>query len=471
MLLLVLVQTASVGAIFTPSMVTVTGQVATATAQLYDGSVTFRPFPLLNTNSGYVVVNRDVRARVSGSTFIAEVPAGYYYLSVPEHSTNVLVYFSGLQSTVNVASAWSSSLPAGNTTVYASNVLSGGFLGTFTVNSNSLDSSTWFLATNAPSMAAYQPSSAALTNWSAVNPTNAASVGAVVQATGTGTAAWGTSLSLSGSVTGTNSLRAGASGTNFIADSGTLLNGVGITNGTIRSPVTCFLNGVIGYQHRFDNGYYGSGGAATVGWSVYGATPPILKCIDGNGNPNGGILASNFIFSFPRWVDEKVSGASIRVGGTSPTRTEVEAGTGIYGIGFSAGEDVDFSMQWSHGTASTNANLLNFYYSPHLHISATGLGSGTNCAFKITYQVSAPNVTYSNSVVTLTNWITFTNASMHHLLSFGNVTNNVLQGKDSVVVRGNISCLTNNTGSRVILDSADFHIPIDSVGSTAINGD
>lgn len=186
---------------------------------------------------------------------------------------------------------------------------------------------------------------------------------------------------------------------------------------------------------------------------------------------NGVITAKNITYSSPRWVDAVVSGMALRVGGTSPARTLVEAGTGIYGTGFDANDDADFALQLQHGTASTNSSFPQFYYGPHVHVSPTTLSGGTNFAMKLTYQVAYPNSSYSNSVVTLTNWVTFTNTSDHILLSFGNVTNNLLSGRDSVVFRGNIGSLTNDTGGRVIVDSMDFHFPLDSVGSTSISGD
>jgi hypothetical protein len=61
------------------------------------------------------------------------------------------------------------------------------------------------------------------------------------------------------------------------------------------------------------------------------------------------------------------------------------------------------------------------------------------------------------------------------LLAFGPITNNLLQSHDSIVTRGQVTRLDSGasdvgSGPIVIIDSMDFHIPIDNVGSYNMNG-
>lgn len=186
---------------------------------------------------------------------------------------------------------------------------------------------------------------------------------------------------------------------------------------------------------------------------------------------------SNVVYIYPRWIDEKVSGL---VFGSNPSvnppsRVEVEAGTGIYGLAWEHNDNADFTMQFAHGLATTNILFPQLYYDQHFHVSRKG-GTGTNVQFRITYQIGPVWGSFSNSIVTVTNTLTLTNSSDHGLLSFGTRTNNLLSGKDSVVVRGNILRLDSGagdvgSGAIVFIDSMDFHIPVDSFGSDNRTGD
>ena len=74
----------------------------------------------------------------------------------------------------------------------------------------------------------------------------------------------------------------------------------------------------------------------------------------------------------------------------------------------------------------------------------------------------------------LTNTLTMTLTNHHYLLSWGLQTNNALQGRDSVVTRGNLRRIASATGTisaRVFVDSLDFHLPVREYGSIEISGD
>jgi hypothetical protein len=156
------------------------------------------------------------------------------------------------------------------------------------------------------------------------------------------------------------------------------------------------------------------------------------------------------------------TGMNLRAGGSSPQRTLIV--NDIYGIGWNAGEDSDFTVKFHHGISTTNAYFPNFHFSGHIHVSLLSTNSGTNVAFAITYQYAKPDGEWSTPI-SQTNWLTFTQTNRYNYIVFGHHTNNLLSGADATVIRGNIRCLTNNTGSRVIVDNAGFHVPIKAIGS------
>jgi hypothetical protein len=186
---------------------------------------------------------------------------------------------------------------------------------------------------------------------------------------------------------------------------------------------------------------------------------------------SGYVSVSNLTYSSPRWMDALYSGMGFGQGGTVPVRTEVEAGTSIYGRGWDQNDDGDFSIQFPHTLSATNVNLPQFYYEPHLHISCpSGAYSAgqSNVAFTITYTIAAPLVTYSNTTVTITATQTCLLPHKHYLLEFGHKTNNALAGTVSAVVQGNlkrIACGDGDIAGRIIVDSLDFHVPVDRLGS------
>ncbi len=175
-------------------------------------------------------------------------------------------------------------------------------------------------------------------------------------------------------------------------------------------------------------------------------------------------VETNRISHQPRWDDVVFSGMQLRLGASSPQRTLIM--DSIYGSGWDANDDADFTVQFPHGVSRTNAFFPNFYISPHLHVSAISTNAGTNIAFAITYQYALPNQAFS-APMSFTNWIGVTQTNTYNFISFDHYTNNLLSGCDSLVIRGNIRCITNTTGARVIVDSADFHVPRRALGSAS----
>ncbi len=192
-----------------------------------------------------------------------------------------------------------------------------------------------------------------------------------------------------------------------------------------------------------------------------------------------GNLVGNITLSPPRWQDVIVSGVALRGGGTSPTRELVTPNSGIYGTGFAINEDSDFAGQVQHGVASTNANFPTFYYNPHIHVSVSALTApNTNATFVLNWQIAPVNSDYLGTSISRTSTVNFVVGltNFHRLVSFGLITNNVLQGADSLVFRGSIKristpAIANDITAKVIVDSLDYHFPFESVGSTAIFGD
>jgi hypothetical protein len=181
----------------------------------------------------------------------------------------------------------------------------------------------------------------------------------------------------------------------------------------------------------------------------------------------------------PRWGDVIISGIALRSGGASPTRELVMPDSGIYGTGFDTTDDSDYAGQVQHGVASTNSFFRNFYYNPHIHASVSDVSApNTNATFVLTWQIAPVNSNYLGTTISKTSTVSWavSETNLHKLVSFGYVTNNLLQGADSLVFRGNIKriatpALGNDVGAKVIVDSLDYHFPFDSIGSTAIFGD
>jgi hypothetical protein len=203
----------------------------------------------------------------------------------------------------------------------------------------------------------------------------------------------------------------------------------------------------------------------------------------GDANFNTLIAGKDIKFTPPRWQDVTVSGVALRNGASSPGRKEVIPGTGVYGTGFDIGDDSDFAGQVQHGVASTNANFPEFYYNPHIHVTAPEVADpNTNATFVLTWQITPVNSNFLGTSISRTGTVSWTvgETNVHKLLSFGSITNNLLQGRDSIIFRGNISRIATpvtgndvpeSASSSVIVDSLDYHFPFDSVGSSAVFGD
>lgn len=217
------------------------------------------------------------------------------------------------------------------------------------------------------------------------------------------------------------------------------------------------------------NGYYFPTNAMAV-WPSSAKSPGESVIVNSNGymfmlesHPGATAwVSTNPVSHQPKWVDVAVSGTEVRLGASSPQRTLIMEN--IYGQGWDATDDADFTMQFQHGVARTNAWLPNFYFIPHLHLSVIATNAGNNVAFKMSYQYAKEGEAFS-PVYNVTNWVVFTQTNTMEILEMTPHTNNALSGADSLIIRGNIRCLTNSTGARAILDSADFHVPITQYGN------
>jgi hypothetical protein len=199
----------------------------------------------------------------------------------------------------------------------------------------------------------------------------------------------------------------------------------------------------------------------------------------GDNNFNTVIAGSDIKLTPPRWQDTVVSGIALRAGSSSPSRELVTPDSGIYGTGFALNEDSDFAAQVQHGVASTNANFPNFYYNPHIHCSVSSVAAPeANATFVLIWQIAPVYSSFLGTSVSRTSTVSWavSETNQHKLVTFGSITNNLLQGADSLIFRGNIKRITtptlaNDVPTKVIVDSLDYHFPFDSIGSTAIFGD
>lgn len=220
---------------------------------------------------------------------------------------------------------------------------------------------------------------------------------------------------------------------------------------------------------RATNGYLLPSNAVSA-WPTTARTPGEIAIVNSNGyafmlesHPGATAwVSTNPVSHQPKWIDVAVAGTEARLGASSPQRTLIMEN--IYGQGWDSTDDADFTMQLPHGVALTNAWFPNFYFIPHLHISVIATNAGANVAFKMSYQYAKGDGAFSQ-VYNVTNFVSFTQTNTLKFLEFTPHTNNALSGADSLVIRGNIRCLTNTTGARVILDSADFHVPVVRYGN------
>ncbi|MGV1047678.1 MAG: hypothetical protein ACOYD4_04015 [Solirubrobacterales bacterium] len=188
----------------------------------------------------------------------------------------------------------------------------------------------------------------------------------------------------------------------------------------------------------------------------------------------GEVAVANLRFLAPRWTDILTAGLGLQGNPTvQPALQPVLPGSLIYAYYFDNNDLASFSAQSPHSLAQTNDVFPQFYFEPHVHVSMTNFtAANSNITFRLALQVARPFGTYTNVATYLrTNTIAITNASQHLIISFGNITNNDLQGHHSVIFRGSIGRLSSasadvGAGKVVAVDSVDIHIPFDQVGSS-----
>jgi len=202
-----------------------------------------------------------------------------------------------------------------------------------------------------------------------------------------------------------------------------------------------------------------------------------------NVNQSGVVTASNFVHSTWKWVDMLVSGDSIAINpsGSPPSLTEIP-GQNYFGYAYywqngTSGDRSYFTIQSPHKFAETNAANPAFYFEPHCHILCTNMPAGlSNATFRIDIYYGRVWGQLTNYFVT-TNTVAFTNIYQHAVLDFGNVTNNLLSGRASVIFHGRIMRLPTvgpgglGNNNPVWLESIDIHVPVTELGTTGQFGD
>lgn len=216
---------------------------------------------------------------------------------------------------------------------------------------------------------------------------------------------------------------------------------------------------------------------------------PFLWAVDGSGNTvseidtNGVNRAVNFVHTTWKWVDMLVSGDSVasNPSGSPPTLTEIPGqnyfGYAYYWLNGTSGDRSYFTIQSPHKFAATNASNPAFYFEPHCHIFCTNMPAGlSNATFRIDIYYGRVWGQLTNYFVT-TNTVAFTNIYQHAVLDFGNVTNNLLSGRASVIFHGRIMRLPTvgdgglGNNNPVWVESIDIHVPVTELGTTGQFGD
>lgn len=245
----------------------------------------------------------------------------------------------------------------------------------------------------------------------------------------------------------------------------------GLTTNDCTTPFHSVSIGIIAYSH--------------VTQGILFVHPQIRHVNVSNivGNASSTLAASNFVHTTWKWVDVLVSGTAVasNPSGDPPVLTQIP-GSNYFGYAYyadsgTAGDRSYFSIQSPHKFASTNAANPNMYFEPHLHVSVTNITSGTesNATFRIDMNYGVVNGFLTNYFVK-TNTVNFTNAYFHSVLDFGNVTNNALSGRSSVIFRGRIMRINGGVtdlgnSNPVWVDSLDIHVPIQELGTVGQFGD
>jgi hypothetical protein len=198
---------------------------------------------------------------------------------------------------------------------------------------------------------------------------------------------------------------------------------------------------------------------------------PFIKTTGGDGSGLTNIPTSALVREV-RWVDALAAGISVAASPTeAPHLIALPGASFADGLAFDHGDIGSFTIQALHVAASTNTDFPQFYYEPHVHVSPAVFVAGqTNTRWVMEWQVAQVlgNFTNTTSLIA-TNTVGFSHLNHHQILSFGLYTNNLLQGKSSIIFRGGakrIASASNDVGDaeNVILDSVDFHIPTRAVG-------
>jgi len=191
---------------------------------------------------------------------------------------------------------------------------------------------------------------------------------------------------------------------------------------------------------------------------------------------SGTITASNFVYTYPRWTDAVASGYSFGAGLSAPDDIKVYPGSAITGKAYGHGDDMNFSVQAWHDLATTNALFPDFYFEPHIHVSRNTNNAGTNVTFWMELHVAKVWGVFTNAIYRRTNTLTLTNLYQHGILSFGEITNNDLSGRSSVVFEAFVERVNGGAGDvgnthSVFIHSADVHVPFKQLGSAGQKGD
>lgn len=293
----------------------------------------------------------------------------------------------------------------------------------------------------------------------------------------------------------------GQGGTNIISDSGSSLNFIGLKNGNLTAQNIFATNTIFsdnfqgltspaGALQFFDGGAFLST-SDTSSYISVGALEPNMTTINlsaviNSGTlsvPDGSVTATNFIHTTWKWVDILQSGTAIasNPSGDPPILTEIPGGSNFFGYAYyydspTAGDKSYFSIQGIHKFASTNATHPNLWFEPHIHVTCTNMPANlSNVTFRLDLAYATVFGRYTNGYVH-TNTFSFTNVLQHGVLSFGNVTNNALSGRSSVLFKGRIMRVNGGDGdlganNPVWVDSLDIHMPTTELGSTGQGGD
>lgn len=183
----------------------------------------------------------------------------------------------------------------------------------------------------------------------------------------------------------------------------------------------------------------------------------------------GTTTTSNLVLSAVNYIDLIAPGLSLTGGGTAPALTATGTGGPIFGMGYQDDDYAFGSLQMPHSLALTNETRTELVVYPHVHWSyATAPAVGaSNIQWRLNYEwanigggfsatgfstVVASSLMATNSMIT----------------SFAPITNNA--AGISSIFRFKLSRIPYSTdaygsGTRVIMDQFDIHVPVDRIGS------